>query len=93
MAFMVVDYDTDAGATYVELPGYDEAKADHVVEVIRDLLTVDVDAAGAPIGVELLRAPAEIDETMLDVLAERFPTVHLPELRAALAGQPLMAAK
>lgn len=93
MVFMVVDYDTDAGATYVELPGYDESKADHVVEVIRDLLTVDVDASDRPIGVELLRAPAEVDDTMLHALAERFPALRMPELRAALAGQRLTAAQ
>jgi uncharacterized protein YuzE len=86
MSDMVVDYDTQAGATYVELRDYDEARVDHTVEVIRGLVTVDVDSSGAPIGLELLRAPAEIDEAALRPLVERFPALDLAALRAALAG-------
>jgi uncharacterized protein YuzE len=89
---MVVDYDTEAGATYVELGAYDEARADHTVEVIRGLVTVDVDSSGAPIGLELLRAPAEIDEATLRPLVERFPALDLAQLQAALAGRRLAAA-
>lgn len=84
---MVVDYDTDAGATYVELAGYDEARADHTVEIVRGLLTVDVDRFEEPIGVEILRAPAEIDEATLRPLAGRFPALDVAELRAAIAGR------
>lgn len=89
---MVVDYDTDAGATYVELAGYDEARADHTVEVVRGLLTVDVDSSRQPIGVEILRAPAEIDEATLQRLEECFPALDLAELGAAIAGRRLAAA-
>ena len=84
---MVVDYDTDAGATYVELAGYDEARADHTVEVVRGLVTVDVDSSDEPVGVEILRAPAEIDEATLQPLVERFPALDLAELGAAIAGR------
>lgn len=89
---MVVDYDTDAGATYVELAGYDEARVDHTIEVVRGLVTVDVDSAEEPIGVEILRAPAEVDEAALRTLVDRFPALDLAELRAALAGRRLAAA-
>jgi len=82
----------DARATYVELAGYDEARADHTVEVVRGLLTVDVDSAEKPIGVEILRAPAEIDDATLRPLARRFPTLNLAELGAAIAGRRLAAA-
>ncbi len=92
MVDMVVDYDTEAGATYLELPGYDEAGAHDVVEVIRGLVTVDVDGSGEPIGVELLRAPAEIDEATLRPLAERFPALEDAQLREALAGRRLARA-
>ena len=37
---------------------------------------------GGPIGVELLRAPAEIDEATLRPLAERFPGLEDAHLRA-----------
>jgi uncharacterized protein YuzE len=89
---MVVDYDTEASATYVELAGYDEARAAHTVEVMRGLVTVDVDSSGEPIGIEVLRAPAEIDEATLQPLAERFPMLDLAELGAAIAGRRLAAA-
>lgn len=89
---MVVDYDTEAGTTYVELAGYDETSAHGVVEVIRGLLTVDVNDSGEPIGVELLAAPAEIDEATLRPLGERFPTLDLAQLGAALAGRRLATA-
>jgi uncharacterized protein YuzE len=89
---MVVDYDTDAGATYIELAGYDETNADHTVEILTGLVTVDVDSAAEPIGVEILRAPAEIDEATLQALVQRFPALDLSELREALAGRRLAAA-
>lgn len=89
---MVIDYDTNAGATYVELAGYDESRADHTVEIVRGLVTVDVDSFDEPIGVEILRAPAEIDEATLRPLAERFPALDLAELGVAIAGRRLTAA-
>lgn len=89
---MVVDYDTDAGATYVELAGYDDDRADHTVEVVSGLVTVDVDSFEEPIGVEILMAPAEIDEATLRPLGARFPTLDLAALGAAIAGRRLAAA-
>jgi uncharacterized protein YuzE len=86
---MVVEYDTEADATYVQLPGYDETKADRTVEIVQGLVTVDVDRSGAPLGVELLCAPADVDEAMLAALVQRFRALDVASLRVALSGHSL----
>jgi uncharacterized protein YuzE len=66
---MLVQYDTEAGATYVELSGAAVAGTVH----ISDLVMVDVDEAGAPRGIEFAVAPSQITDSMLHALADRFP--------------------
>lgn len=68
---MIVSYDTEAGATYVELL-HDE----RVVRTVSlsDLVMVDVSEHGEPIGVEFVVPPAKITEGMLHSLAA-FPAL------------------
>lgn len=66
---MLVQYDTEAGATYVEL--VDEAAVARTVEV-SDLVMVDVDAQGQPVGVEFVVPPRLITDEMLFAVADRF---------------------
>lgn len=66
-----MSYDLEAGATYVELAADDVARTVHV----GDLLAVDLDALGEPIGVEILTRPADITDEMLHALAAAFPTL------------------
>jgi uncharacterized protein YuzE len=66
---MLVQYDTEAEATYVEL--VDGAAVARTVEV-SDLVMVDVDADGRPVGVEFVVPPRRITDDMLHALADRF---------------------
>jgi len=87
---MVVEYDTEADATYVQLPGYDESSVDRVVEVERGFVTVDVDASGAPLGIEFLCAPANVSDGVFVALRERFgASVDMDDLQLALSGRSL----
>jgi len=92
MTSMVVEYDTEADATYVQLPSYDESAVERTVEVMDSSVTVDVERSGAPIGVEFLCAPAEVDEAMLAALAGRYPALDFLSLRMALSGHSLKTA-
>ncbi len=73
---MIVSYDPLVGATYVEL--LVERAVARTVSV-SDLVMVDLDANGEPVGVEFAVFPGQITAQMLDRVAERFPT--LKELR------------
>jgi uncharacterized protein YuzE len=66
---MMVQYDTEAGATYVELS---DASVARTVSV-GDLVMVDVDEHGEPVGVDFAVLPGKITDSMLYAVAERFP--------------------
>ncbi len=69
---MIVSYDPEVGATYVEL------LVEHAVArtvSVSDLVMVDLDAHGEPVGVEFAVGPKQITVEMLDRLADRFPTL------------------
>lgn len=83
---MIVRYDTEAEATHITLRHADVART---VEVIDSFLWVDVDEHGLPVGIEFLDTPADIDESALARVAERFPTTDTASIKAALAGQTL----
>jgi uncharacterized protein YuzE len=72
---MLVTYDAEAGATYLELA---DAEVARTVSV-SDLVMVDLDARDEAIGVEFAVPPSKITADMLYRLAERFP--HLKGLR------------
>ena len=86
---MIVRYDTEADATHITLQHADVA---HTVEVIDSSVWVDVDDNGRPVGIEFLYAPADIGETALARIAERFPTTDTASIKAALAGRSLRPA-
>ena len=82
---MLVSYDPDAGATYVELS---KAPVHHTIEV-NDVVMADVDATGAPVGLEFLVLPDKITTSMLQALRAHFPDLALlrePERWLPLAG-------
>jgi len=66
---MLVTYDVEAGATYLELG---DAEVARTVSV-SDLVMVDLDAREEAIGVEFAVIPSKITADMLYRLAERFP--------------------
>lgn len=72
---MLVTYDVEAGATYLELT---DAEVARTVSV-SDLVMVDLDARDEAIGVEFAVPPSKITAVMLDGLIEGFP--HLKGLR------------
>lgn len=66
---MLVTYDPEADATYVLL-------ADAPVTKTRqfgDSVSVDLDQAGSPVGVELLMTPASVTGGVLAPLVEEYP--------------------
>lgn len=82
---VLVRYDSEADATYVQLEP--EAVVSRPVEVLDGHLLVDVDRSGHPIGIEILCAPAEVDELAFTALARHFPDLDIDALRTALAGR------
>jgi uncharacterized protein YuzE len=68
---MYVSYDLSAGATYVEVM---EGETARTVE-ISDLVMVDVNASGEPLGVEFVVPPSQITSEMIDRVVKRFPTL------------------
>jgi uncharacterized protein YuzE len=68
---MLVSYDVESGATYVEL-GEGE-----VVETVSvsDLVMVDLDTRGEPLGVDFAVAPNRITDQMLGRLTDAFPAL------------------
>lgn len=72
---MLVQYDPDVGATYVVLS---ETPCARTVEV-SDLVAVDVDEHGDPVGVEFAVAVHQITESMIAGVVSVFP-----ELKAVI---------
>lgn len=68
---MMVHYDPEAGATYVELTGADVARTVNV----GDLVSVDVDANGEPVGIDFAVLPSKITDSMLFAIADHFPSL------------------
>ena len=86
---VMVEFDPEVPATYVRLR--DDAVA-RTVEVIDAYCMVDLDAAGEPLGVEILDAHADISETIFQALATTFPSLDISPLRLALSGHPIASA-
>ncbi|MDT4893275.1 MAG: hypothetical protein QOE97_2310 [Pseudonocardiales bacterium] len=70
MDTVIVSYDVEAGATYVELRA--NTPVTHTVE-ISDLVAVDVDAHNEPIGIDFAVPPSLITEQMLHRIVDAFP--------------------
>lgn len=68
---MNVSYDPDIGATYVE---WADGAVERTVSV-SDLVMVDVDREGAPVGVEFAVAPNRITDVMVSLLTDAFPVL------------------
>jgi uncharacterized protein YuzE len=68
---MIVSYDVEAGATYLELSDVPVARTVSV----SDLVAVDVDETGSPVGVEFAVAPNKITDRMVERVADRFHTL------------------
>jgi len=82
---VLVRYDSEADATFVQLDS--DAAVARTVEVLDGHLMVDVDGLDSPIGIEILCAPADIDEVAYVALADRFSALDIEAIRAALAGR------
>lgn len=68
---MNVSYSLAAGATYIQWTSNPVA---HTVSV-SDLVMVDLDADGQPVGVDFAVSPQKITDRMLTRVAERFPSL------------------
>lgn len=66
---MMVTYDTEADATYVQVA---DGRVATTVDVT-DLVMVDLDAHGQLLGVEFAVSPRYVTDAMLYRLAEQFP--------------------
>jgi uncharacterized protein YuzE len=66
---VLVTYDVDAGATYVE---FSEATVARTISV-SDLVMVDLSADHHVVGVDFAVAPRKITRPMIDALVKRFP--------------------
>jgi uncharacterized protein YuzE len=86
---VIVRYDTDADATYITLR---VARVARTTEVVDSFVWVDMDEQGDPTGVEILAAPADIDDTAMAPLAQMFPSLDIDKLKVALAGHALRPA-
>jgi len=72
---MIVEYDREVGATYI---GLLPKRAVARTVSVSDLVMVDLDADGEPIGVEFAVGPERVTAQMLDRAVERFPTLRVP---------------
>ena len=70
---MYVSYDTEAGATYVQVAEGDVSRTAD----LSDLVAVDLDDDGVPVGVEFLALPGGVTDLMLDLVAARFPVLSV----------------
>lgn len=70
---VLVSYDPDAAATYVELS---RAAVSRTVE-IQESVMADLDADGQPVGFEFLVMPDKISPEMLQTLRQRFPDLDV----------------
>lgn len=66
---MVVTYDAEAGATYIQVA---EGAVARTVSV-SDLVMVDVDAREEPVGVEFVVPLAHVTAGMLEAVEDRYP--------------------
>ena len=66
----LVEYDSEARATYVSLDDEDPATQ---VEVHAETVAVDLNARGEPVGVEILLAPSQVTPDLVGELEDRFP--------------------
>jgi uncharacterized protein YuzE len=71
---MIVNYDTESEATYIEIvPGAKIAKT----VSISDLVMVDVDDAGKPVGVEFVMRPNQITDMIVKTVVMRFESLDM----------------
>lgn len=68
----MVSYDPDADATYVKVTDAPVARTD----VLGDLVTVDLDDAEEPVGVEVLKAPGAITTSDEASVVGRYPSLR-----------------
>jgi uncharacterized protein YuzE len=69
---MLVTYDSEADASYVRVSEEKIASTDS----LSDLLNVDLDAAGHPVGLEVLKAPGAVTSADEAVVTDRYPILR-----------------
>ena len=82
---MQVSYDTEACTTYITMA---EGSVARTVD-LTDVIAVDLDATGRPLGVELLVLPHNISDEMIEDIVEAFPL--LEPLSKVGAWRPVFA--
>lgn len=69
---MLVTYDPDVDASYVRVSDGAVASTDSLT----DLLAVDLDAGGLPVGLEVLKAPGAVTSADEAVVTGRYPLLR-----------------
>jgi len=69
---VLVTYDPEADATYITVSEAAVATTD----ALSDLVAVDLDAAGTPVGVEVLKAPGRVDAGDEEMTVARYPRLR-----------------
>ncbi|MCU4183520.1 DUF2283 domain-containing protein [Acidiferrimicrobium sp. IK] len=69
---MLVTYDPEVDASYVRVSEGAIVSTDSFT----DLLAVDLDAAGVPVGLEVLKAPGAVTSADEAVVTDRYPTLR-----------------
>lgn len=70
---MLVTYDPEADASYVRVSDGSVASTDSLT----DLLAIDLDAAGIPVGLELLKAPGAVTSADEAMVTDRYPALRV----------------
>lgn len=68
----MVTYDPEADATYIRLSDAAIVNTD----TLSDLLAVDLDATGTPVGLELLKAPGAVSRADESMVLGRYPSLR-----------------
>lgn len=83
---VLVSFDPDADATYIKVTDAAVASTD----TLADLVAVDLDATGEPVGIEVLKAPGAVSASDEAAVLDRYPGLGtaFQSLRRAVA-QPV----
>ena len=70
---MLVTYDPEVDASYVRVSDGAVVSTDSFT----DLVAVDLDAAGVPVGLEVLKAPAAVSSADEAMVTDRYPGLRV----------------
>lgn len=72
MSAVLVTYDPEADASYVRVSAAAVTSSDSVSEI----LAVDLDSSGTPVGLEVLKAPGAVTAADEESVTRRYPSLR-----------------